>query len=304
VSTAFLFPGQGSQHVGMGEELYRAEPTARAAFDQADRRLGFSLSLLCFQGPEAGLTDTVNQQPALFVHSIATLWTMRASHYPEPDFVAGHSLGELSALVAAGAIEFDAGLDLVRRRGELMKQAGNERPGAMAAVLALGVQQVAAICDRATEMTGRPVQVANDNCPGQAVISGDVAALELASDLALQAGARRVTRLPITIAAHSALMASAADDFARAVDATPVRKPDIPVIGNVSARPLLSPGEVRAELKAQLTSPVRWTDTINYLNHQGVDQYVEVGAGSVLLGLVKRIDSDARRIKWALAPAE
>jgi [acyl-carrier-protein] S-malonyltransferase len=298
MTTAFLFPGQGSQHVGMGHDLYEREPAARAVFDQADEQLGFALSRLCFQGPEEELTDTVNQQPALFVTSIAIWQVMQAGDWPRPSFMAGHSLGEFSALVAAASLTFADGLALVRRRGELMKAAGEREPGAMAAILALDTAQVEAICQQAQAITGRPVQLANDNCPGQLVISGDQEALGEAVRLAEAAGARKVVRLPITIAAHSALMASAAADFAQAVDATPIAAPAVPVIGNVSAQSLTTPDEIRAELKAQLTAPVRWTDSITYLVQQGVDTFVEAGPGDVLLGLVKRIERNSKRLKF------
>jgi len=215
-------------------------------------------------------------------------------------YVAGHSLGEFSALAAAGALTFADGLALVRRRGELMKLAGERQPGGMAAVLGLDAAPIALLCARAAAETGRAVGVANDNCPGQVVITGDETALIRAMTLLTEAGARTVVRLPITIAAHSPLMASVADEFAAAVDAAPLATARIPVVANVTARPIAAPDEIRAELKAQLTSPVRWTDSIRYLGAQGVDSYVEVGPGDVLLGLVKRIDRESRRVKFEL----
>ncbi|MDX1613788.1 MAG: ACP S-malonyltransferase [Candidatus Promineifilaceae bacterium] len=304
MSVAYLFPGQGSQQVGMGRELYENEPAARALFDRADAQLGFSLSALCFEGPEAALTDTINQQPALFVTSLATLAAMQVRGEPAPDSMAGHSLGELTALTAAGSMSFADGLALVRRRGELMKAAGQREPGAMAAVLALDVNQVTALCAQASEETGRPVQVANDNCPGQVVISGDTDALEAAVRMAQAVGARKVVRLPITIAAHSPLMATAAAEFGAAVAATPLVAPQIPVIGNVSARPLDTPELIRSELRDQLTAPVRWTESMTYLRDQGIERFVEVGPGEVLLGLMKRIDRRAERVKWTLPERE
>lgn len=300
MNTAFLFPGQGSQHVGMGQAVYVHDPHSRAVFDQADTQLGYSLSSLCFNGPEETLTDTVHQQPALLVTSIATWFAMQARGWELPAFAAGHSLGEFSALVVAGALTFADGLALVRRRGELMKAAGEREPGAMAAVLGLDIPQLETICTEASATTGRPVQVANDNCPGQVVISGDSVALAEAMTLAQGTGAKKVVQLPITIAAHSALMASAAADFAHAVDNTPITTPAVPVIGNVSARPLLTPEEIRAELKAQLTSRVRWTETIQYLSAQGVTKVVEVGSGDVLRGLVKRIERGMERTGFSL----
>jgi len=295
VSVAYLFPGQGSQHVGMGQALYLAEPTARAVFDQADQLLGFSLSDLCFNGPEENLTDTVNQQPALLVTSIAAWRVMQERDGLDADYAAGHSLGEFSALVAAGSLSFEDGLALVRRRGELMKAAGEREPGGMAAVLALDVETVEEICAQAVQITGRPIQVANDNCPGQVVISGDKTALEEAIQMAQEAGARKVVNLPISIAAHSALMASASVEFSGAVNATTILSPQVPIIGNVSARPLTNPEEIRVELMAQLTSPVRWTGSMRFLLNQGVDTFIETGPGNVLLGLMKRIDRKATR---------
>jgi [acyl-carrier-protein] S-malonyltransferase len=300
MSIAFLFPGQGSQHVGMGQDLYESDSMAHAVFDQADEQLGFALSKLCFEGPLEELTDTINQQPALFVVSVAMLRVMEARGWEQPAFVAGHSLGELSALVAAGSLSFADGLKLVRRRGELMKEAGEQEPGAMAAVLALDTAVVKDVCERASAAVGRPIQLANDNCPGQVVISGDAEALEKAMALAEEAGARKVVKLPITIAAHSALMASASAAFADAVAMTPIAAPSVPIIGNVTARPLTTPDEIRTELEAQLTSAVAWTDSMQYLLDQGVDTFVEVGSGDVLLGLIKRIDRKAKRLKFEI----
>jgi [acyl-carrier-protein] S-malonyltransferase len=300
MSIAFLFPGQGSQHVGMGQDLYESDPMAHAVFDQADNQLGFPLSQLCFEGPLDELTDTLNQQPALFVVSVAMLQAMEAQGWEQPAFVAGHSLGELSALVAAGSLSFADGLKLVRRRGELMKEAGEQEPGAMAAILALDTAVVKDLCQQASAATGRPIQLANDNCPGQVVISGDAQALEKAMSLAEEAGARKVVKLPITIAAHSALMASASAAFADAVAMTAITVPKVPIIGNVTAQPLTTPDEIRAELAAQLTSAVAWTDSMQYLLSHGVDTFVEVGAGDILLGLMKRIDRQAKRVKFEI----
>jgi len=281
----------------MGQTLYERSPEVRAIFDQADALLGFSLSTLCFSGPEETLTDTLNQQPALFTTSMAMVAVLAAQDAPPPAFVAGHSLGELSALAAAGSLTFADGLALVRRRGELMKAAGEQEPGAMAAVLGLDLPVVVDLCAQAAAQHGRPIQVANDNCPGQIVISGDKEALATAVSLANAAGARKTVVLPITIAAHSPLMASASADFGTAVDNTPIYPPSIPIIGNVTAQPLLTPEDIRAELKAQLTSSVLWTASMTYLLSQGVDTVVEVGPGDVLLSLMKRIDRQTKREK-------
>lgn len=298
--TAFLFPGQGSQFVGMGRDLYDREPAARALFDEADARLGFPLSRLCFDGPEETLTDTAIQQPALYTTSLAAWAVLRQRGEAAADYLAGHSLGEFSALAAAGALTFADGLALVRRRGELMKLAGQGSPGGMAAVLGLDAGPVAALCAQAAAETGRFVGVANDNCPGQIVISGDETALARAVAHLTAAGARKVVRLPISIAAHTPLMAAVAEAFAAAVDAAPLSEANTPVIANVTARPIQTPDDIRAELKAQLTSPVAWTESIRYLSDQGVDRYVEVGPGDVLLGLVKRIDRNAQRVKFEI----
>lgn len=296
MSTVYLFPGQASQHVGMGRALYEREPAARAVFDQADEALGFALSELCFYGPEEELTATVNQQPALYVTSLAA-WAVlqEKEEWPAAAYVAGHSLGEFSALAAVGSLAFADGLALVRRRGELMEAAGKASPGEMAAILALDIATVGKVCAEAREHTGRPVQVANDNCPGQVVISGDRDAVQEAVRLAEEAGARKVITLPITIAAHSPLMKPAVEAFARAIQETPFSEPAVPVIGNTSALPLTTPDAIRAELAEQLTGSVRWNESMRYLRDQGAETFVEVGPGDVLTGLMKRIDRKATR---------
>lgn len=289
----------------MGRALYEHEPAARAVFDQADQLLGFSLSAICFDGPEADLTDTLNQQPALYVTGIAAWRVVQeqgAPRWPEPTYFAGHSLGEFTALTAAGSLAFADGLALVRRRGELMKRADETAPGAMAAVLGLDSTVVAAACRDAQEQIGRPVQVANDNCPGQLVISGDREALDAALARLQEAGARKIVPLPITIAAHSPLMATAAAEFAVAVNATPLQPPKVPVIGNTSAQPLAGVNAIRAEMIAQLTGSVRWTESMRYLRAEGVERFVEIGPGEVLTGLMKRIDRGAERLAFMPAP--
>ncbi len=295
---AFLFPGQGSQYVGMGVSLAEAYPEARAIFEQADDLLGVNLSRIAWEGPAELLNDTINTQPALLVHSVAALRVLE-SRFPvvQAAFTAGHSLGELSALVAAQALPFEDALHLVRRRGELMKQAGEQSPGGMAAIIGLDIPTLEVICEQASA-PGDTVQIANDNCPGQVVISGDETALERALEAARQAGARRAIRLAVSIAAHSRLMESAQREFSRAVEAAPIQASRIPIVGNVTARPLETPEDVRADLQAQLTSRVRWTESIRYLLEQGVDTFIEIGSGEVLLGLVKRINRKTKRIPF------
>jgi [acyl-carrier-protein] S-malonyltransferase len=294
-TTAFVFPGQGSQVVGMGQALAQQVPAARQVFEAADACLGFSLSRLCWEGPEAELTDTVNAQPALLTCSVAVLRALEAQLGPAtPAYMAGHSLGEISALVAAGAMRFEDGLRLVRTRGEVMKAAGEQAPGGMAAILALDAPVLAEICAEAAAATGGVVQVANDNCPGQVVISGDNAALEHAMVLAKARGAKRAMRLPVSIAAHSPLMQVAVPAFRQAVDATAIGAPATPVVGNVQAQPLAGPAAIRAELPAQLTSPVRWTESVRWMLAQGVTTFVEVGSKDVLTAMAKRIDPAAR----------
>ncbi len=293
-STAFLFPGQGSQTVGMGQSLAAASPAARKLYEQADDLLKFNFSALCWNGPEAELNDTHNTQPALYVCSLAALAALHDKHGDfTPAFMAGHSLGEATALVAAMALEFDDGLELVRERGRLMKKAGELSPGGMAAVLNLDASVLAEVCAEASAATGQRVQVANDNCPGQVVISGDSAALEKAMELAKARGAKRAIKLPVSIAAHSPLMSVVADEYARFVDGLPFIAPLVSVIANTSVQPLADGHTIRVELVSQLTRPVRWTETIRYLVAQGVTTFVELGSKDVLTGLVKRIAPEA-----------
>jgi [acyl-carrier-protein] S-malonyltransferase len=288
--TAFLFPGQGSQEVGMGQDLVEAFPQARHIYEEADAILGFPLSRLCFDGPRETLDDTINTQPAIFVASLAALEVLRSEGKADAAMVAGHSLGELAALVAAGAMDFGDGLRLVHERGRLMKLAGELSPGGMAAVLKMSDAEVEEACRGARDETGKAVQIANYNSPGQVVISGDKDALARAMELLKEKGGRRIIPLAVSIAAHSPLMACVVEEFRAAVDATPLRKPEMPVVANISARPLLSVDEIRDELAGQLTWPVRWTASVQWMIEQGVIRFVEVGPKDVLSKLVQRID--------------
>jgi [acyl-carrier-protein] S-malonyltransferase len=294
-STAFVFPGQGSQLIGMGRELASSYSIAKETFEEADTLLGVSLSDLMWNGNAEQLNETINTQPALYVHSVAA-WRTFTHLYPEarPATVAGHSLGELSALTASGALPFADGVRLVRRRGELMKRAGEFNPGGMAAILGMDIPALDQVCAEAS-MAGEIVQVANDNCPGQVVISGHKPALERAIAGAKAAGVKRALPLPVSIAAHSPLMDSIQADWNAAVDACATVTPDIPVVGNVHARPLLSADEVRADIKAQMQSRVRWTESVKLMIGNGINTYVEAGSGEVLLGLIKRIDAATER---------
>ncbi|MEK6751771.1 MAG: ACP S-malonyltransferase [Chloroflexota bacterium] len=288
-NTAFVFPGQGSQTVGMGEELAAQYPIAKQTFDEADSILGFALSKIMWDGPDADLNDTVNTQPALYVHSLAAFRTF--SHlFPNltPASMAGHSLGELSALAAAGAFSFADGLRLVRRRGELMKHAGTLAPGGMAAILGLDIPTLDKVCAEASAHD-ELVQVANDNCPGQVVISGAKPAVERAVAGAKTAGAKRALPLAVSIAAHSPLMASIQIEWSDAVNEANFLPPQIPVIGNVYAATLGDEAAARADITAQMQSCVRWTESVRLIDAQGVTNFVEVGTGTVLGGLIKRI---------------
>ncbi|HMR63868.1 MAG TPA: ACP S-malonyltransferase [Anaerolineae bacterium] len=290
---AFVFPGQGSQEVGMGQALVEASPAARAVFEQADSLLAFPLSRLCFEGPEEDLNDTYNTQVAIFTTSVAALQALREAGYNrQPQFVAGHSLGEYSAYVAAGVLSFEDGLRLVRERGRLMKKAGDLNPGGMAAIMKVDDDKVVEICRQVAAEGSGSLQVANYNAPGQVVISGDNSAVERGIELAKAAGARRALKLAVSIAAHSVLMRVVADEFRQAIDATRLNLPEMPVVANITARPLATLETIREEMEGQLTSSVRWTDSVQWMVDQGVDTFIELGPKDVLTGLVRRVSKE------------
>lgn len=293
-TTAFVFPGQGSQFVGMGKALAQADPQAADLFARADLLLGLPLSTLCWEGPAEALNETVNTQPALLVHSLAALGALQR-RLPDlrPALVAGHSMGEFSALVAAGSLTFEQALQLVLERGRAMQAAGQQQPGGMAAILGLEVEAVAEACARASAATGAIVQVANDNCPGQVVISGEHTALEAALEALTAAGAKRAMRLAVSIGAHSPLMVPAQERLNRALSASGLAEPRIPIVGNVGAELLDTAEAIRMDLEAQLTSRVRWTESIQAMRAAGIRTFVELGAGNVLCGLIRRIDRAA-----------
>jgi len=301
-ATAFLFPGQGSQQVGMAVDIAAAYPAAQQSLAEADDVLGYALSTLMANGPEEVLTDTINAQPALLAASIATLRALEAefgatvpAKAGEGVYWAGHSLGEYTALVAAGSLGYADGLRLVRERGRLMKEAGARAPGMMAAILGLDESKVAAICAEVVAQGGI-VQVANDNCPGQVVISGDRLGMEAAMAALSAAGAKKVMPLAVSIAAHSPLMQPAAEQLLAALQSTPFVPPLAPVIGNTTGKPLTTVSAIRAELAAQLIGSVRWTASLQWLAEAGVARFVEVGPGEVLTGLVKRVARGAERV--------
>jgi [acyl-carrier-protein] S-malonyltransferase len=288
--TAFVFPGQASQEVGMGKTLATSYPTAREVFEKADDVLGFSLSQLCFEGPEADLNDTLNTQVAVFVTSIAALEALKAAGYAvKPRYVAGHSLGEYSAYAAAGVFSFEDGLRLVRERGRLMKKAGELNPGSMAVILKLDDATVAEICEKVTAEGIGTLQLANYNSPGQVVISGDNSAVDRGLELAKAAKARRAVKLQVSIAAHSELMRVVADEFRAAINKTSLNLPEIPIVANINAEPLDSLEAIRQEMEGQLTSSVRWTDSIGWMVANGVTAFVEIGPKNVLSGIIRRI---------------
>ncbi len=303
-NVAFVFPGQGSQEVGMGQALVENYAVARQLFEQADDILGFSLSKLCFEGPAEALNDTYNTQPAIFVHSIAALEVLRAEGYDvSPKYVAGHSLGEYSAYVAAGVLSFADGLRLVRERGRLMKKAGDLNPGSMAAIIKLSDDIVGDICRQVSESGAGVLTVANYNSPGQVVISGDNAAVDKGIELAKAAKAKRALKLPVSIAAHSELMRVVADEFRQAVDNAPLNLPEMPIVANITAEPIESAEAIREEMEGQLTSSVRWSDSVQWMVDRGVTEFVEIGPKNVLAGLIKRIVKGAS-VSAVGAPAD
>ena len=284
---AFVFPGQGAQFVGMGKDLYENNPVAKEMFDKANEILGFNITDLMFNGTDEDLRQTKVTQPAIFLHSVILAKTMGDDF--NPDMVAGHSLGEFSALVAAGALSFEDGLRLVSARAQAMQKACEKTPSTMAAVLALPDAKVEELCASVTEGVVVP---ANYNCPGQIVISGSIEGVDAACAKMLEAGAKRALRLKVGGAFHSPLMEPARAELADAIAHTNFHAPKCPVYQNVNAEPQTDPETIKQNLIAQLTAPVRWTQTVQNMVAAGADTFVEVGPGAVLQGLVKKISSE------------
>ncbi len=291
---AFVFPGQGAQAVGMGKDVYEAFDASKAVIDAADEALGFKLSDIIFNGPEEQLKQTANTQPALLAVSVALLEALKDRGL-KPDFVAGHSLGEYSALVAAGTLSYQDAVRTVRARGEFMEQAVPSGQGAMAAVLGAEREALAALCS-AVSAEVSAVELANVNCPGQIVVSGTAAGVQAVVERGKEAGAKRVIPLEVSGPFHSSLMKPAAERLEGVLASVTLNDAAVPVIANVTAKPVTSADEIRKLLAEQVYSPVLWEDSVRYLIEQGVDTFVEIGSGTVLAGLIKKIDKSVNII--------
>ena len=281
---AILFPGQGSQQVGMAKDHYDSDAEFKKRIDQANEIVGYDLSTIMFEGPQDKLTQTKFTQPAIFAHSVALFEKVNM----KPDMVAGHSLGEFSALVAAGVLSFETALDLVSLRGKLMQEAGHQQPGTMAAIIGMDDDVVDRICEEASSKVGKPVVAANYNSPGQLVISGDVEAVEKAVDMAKEQGCRLAKLLPVSGAFHSPLMEPAYKSFKRRVVEIEFSSAKIPVYSNVTGVGTTEPDIIKENVIFQLTNPVKWTDTLKNMEAAGATDFIEIGPGKVLQGLVKR----------------
>ncbi|MEK5254412.1 ACP S-malonyltransferase [Paenibacillus sp. FSL F4-0125] len=291
---AFVFPGQGAQAVGMGKDVYDALPNSRAVFEKGDEVLGFPLSKLIFEGPDSELKQTVNTQPALLTASLAYLEALREQDL-KPDYVAGHSLGEYSALVAAGVLSYEDAVTLVRLRGRFMEEAVPGGQGAMAAVLGAEREALAVLCQNVSDESG-VVELANVNCPGQIVVSGSQEGVNGVVQRVKEAGGKRAIPLEVSGPFHSSMMRAAADRLAEELKKVTFNTPNVPVIVNVTASPVTDPEEIRELLVRQVYSPVLWQDSIEWLIADGVDTFVEIGSGSVLAGLIRKIDKTVKVI--------
>lgn len=283
---AYVFPGQGAQFVGMGKDLYEQSPLAKKLFEKANEILGFRITDLMFEGTPEDLKQTKVTQPAVFLHSVISAFVLGDDF--KPDMVAGHSLGEFSALVAARALSFEDGLRLVYARAMAMQKACEVEPSTMAAVLGLSDEDVEEVCDSITQLVVVP---ANYNCPGQLVISGSIEGIDKACELLKEKGAKRALKLPVGGAFHSPLMQPASEELQAAINSTAFSNPVCPVYQNVNAYPQTDPEQIKQNLIAQLTAPVRWTQTVKNMVTDGADLFVELGPGDVLKGLVKKISA-------------
>lgn len=290
MALAYIFPGQASQYVGMGNDLYKKYSIAKEIYNQANDVLGFDVKKLSFEGPEEELKQTYITQPAIFVHSFIIFQLLQKKGL-NPAFVAGHSLGEYSALVACGAFSFEKGLELVKLRGRLMQDAGKVNPGTMAAIIGLNPEQVSDVCTEASSMG--VVVTANYNSPGQIAISGSISGVRKAMELAKKAGAKKAVELVVSGAFHSPLMENATTQMVEALNNTDIKQPDCPIVANVTAQPTLEQEEIRVNLIKQLTNPVRWIESMETIICNKTTLFYEVGPGKVLSGLLKRIDRSA-----------
>ena len=301
VKVAYVFPGQGAQYAGMGRDIYDSYASARAVFEQADEALGFSLSQLCFNGPDEQLRQTVNAQPAIVSVSLALLAAIRDSEnnrgLPVPAFVAGHSLGEYTAMAAAGVFDFATAIYLTHQRGRLMHQAGLKNPGGMAAIIGLDEETLSDICSQSS------ARIVNFNCPGQLVISGGKKSLKKAIELAEAKGAKRVVPLQVSGAFHTHYMQPAADSLAEILEDIHFEAPRIPIVANTTAREITTAEMAKEELLSQLCNSVHWQRSIEYMIDNGVATFIEIGPGSVLSGLIKRINRNVKTINIGDAEA-
>jgi [acyl-carrier-protein] S-malonyltransferase len=290
VPFSLLFPGQGSQSVSMGKDIYGQFPSAKALFDEADDILNMTLSKICFEGPVELLNDTAVTQPAVFVTSYAFLKVLEQKYGQPliPTAVAGHSLGEYTALVASGSLSFTDGLKLVQTRGQLMKTAGEISEGGMTAVIGADIDLIHALIQRITNSTGQILKIANDNCPGQLVLSGSPDALQEFKGHYKESGAKFIKRLPVSVACHTPLMATAQKEFNTILQETTINPSGVSLIANTTAKPIREPDEIRKELMDQLCGQVLWTQTTTFLGQSGCHHFLEIGPGKVLCGLTKR----------------